>query len=70
MVPAPKLMKNPDETAMIKMPKPIRTAQTASKTVFVIAMIFRAFSGECKSLSGLFSRLRPYVLLPFWCTSA
>jgi hypothetical protein len=28
-------MKNPEETAIIKMPKPIRTAQTASKTAFV-----------------------------------
>jgi hypothetical protein len=44
---------------MIKMPKPIRTAQIASKSAFVITGIFRAFCDECKHLSGLFSRLRP-----------
>jgi hypothetical protein len=40
---------------MTKMPKPMRTAQTASKTVSVRTGIFRAFCDECKHFSGLFS---------------
>ena len=39
-------MKNPEETAMIKMPKPIRTAQTASKTAFVNLLLGEAIDQE------------------------
>src|SRR5271169_4033656 len=31
-----KFMKNPDETTIVKMPKPTRTTQTASKMILII----------------------------------
>jgi len=41
-------MKNPDETAMVNMPNPIRTAQTASRSLSVMGRTFRSFTGERK----------------------
>jgi hypothetical protein len=42
-------MKNPEETAMIKMPKTMRTAQTGSRTVFIITGIFRTLSKKASA---------------------
>jgi hypothetical protein len=44
-------MKNPDETAMVNIPNPIRTAQTASRSLSVMGRSFRSFTDERKCFS-------------------
>jgi hypothetical protein len=61
-------MKNPDEKAMIKTPKPISMLHIASKTVSFIGMIFRAF-GECQRADGAFyasGQFRPVPVQHHW----
>ena len=53
-------MKNPDETAMVNMPNPIRTPQTASRSLSVMGRSFRSFTDERKCFAS--GRRRPTSL--------
>jgi len=62
IMPAPsRFMKNPDETAMVNMPNPIRTAQTASRSLSVMGRSFRSFTDERKCFS-IWSPAQPALI--------